>query len=1628
VGSSGDDLLKDGEGAVALSEVTQISVDWTKLRAGSETYTDANAVAGSQAIFDNVATLTDGTPISARLVLVSKSSEILQVDLSRDSTGILLNANNDGNMNGQTASFRLEFFNTNTNQPVTLTAGIVFGDLDANPGNEQVVINSGLINAGVSAGSGVNLTYGDGALTAFGTVDSGAFNTDPTQLATVYAPASSVEFTIGSRGVNSGVFLFGNSLNTFNFIDPFADSTTDDDVLIGGDGNDTLYSGVGNDTVSGDAGNDMIYGGAGNDLLSGGTGNDTILFGTGNDTVYGGDGDDIFDDAGGQPNNTGSNLIYGGAGKDLGWDGAGNDTIYGGDGNDSIYGDNNGDDVIYGDAGDDALGGGLGNDTLVGGEGNDNIAGNEGDDFIVLGAGDYASGGTGNDIFTLDNTLTGNAAITIVGGENTGDNDVLDLRGLTGAVVTFGGGNNEAGMASYQNTAGETLTIAFSEIETVLQDPADVVDGTVGDDTMLPGFTDLDGDQVDGADGLNDTIVAGAGNDIVDAGLGDDTVYGGAGNDSLSGDVGNDALFGGDDNDTLAGGLGDDILDGGDGDDILFGNDGADLLFGGLGDDSLSGGIGNDSMVGGAGNDTFAGGPGADTMLGGAGDDVCQLFDSFGNDSILGGENAGDADVIDLSGVTGGGVTLTLVGNESGTVAGEVSTASFAEIEEFILTNQSDTVNGAGATSPAVIDAGAGNDSITTGTGNDTVAGGTGNDTVDSGAGNDVVGGGDGEDELSGGAGEDTLSGDAGDDYLSGGLGNDSLLGGDGDDIIEGGDGADTVDGGSGNDFAFGDSGNDLINGGTGDDYLDGGTGDDILYGDAGTDFLIGGAGNDTLYGGDGDDLITVGAGDEAFGDAGDDVFTVDPTLTGNAGITIIGGEAGEDLTDPTNGGDGDVLDLRGLTDVSVIFGGGNDEAGTATYRNAAGDLVSITFSEIETVLQDPDGTVDGTVGADTMGPGYTDPQGDQIDDGTDGNNDTIASGAGNDTVDAGLGSDLVDGGTGDDNLAGGVGNDTLLGGDGDDSLDGGTGNDILSGDDGNDTLLGGAGNDILSGGNDNDSLVGGDGDDSLNGGLGNDIIYGGAGNDTVDGGDGDDFINTRTTLGTGVPNQGLTFPGNPALSYPSDPNPNDDRDSILGGAGNDTILSGDDNDTVYGGSGNDLIDTGFDDDIVFSDDGNDSIAGNEGRDTIYGGAGDDVLSGALLPSDPDFAASLVYDLVDEGGFDPLPNNNTDLIYGDTGNDVIYGGDDADTLYGGADNDTLYGGIDNDLIFGDDGNDLLLGEQGNDVLYAGAGTDTLIGGSGNDTLYGGDGDDIVTIGAGDAAFGGSGDDIFTIDTSLAGTAGVTVVGGETGEDLTDPANGGAGDVLDLRGGGNVQVVYNQLDPTWNGTTSESGTATYQNSAGETVTVSFNEIESVVVCFVSGTMIDTAEGERAIETLQVGDLVRTADHDYQPIRWIGSSSVAAKGHVAPILIKAGALGNTRDLKVSPQHRMVLGGWQAEMLFGDDEVLVAAKHLVNDSTILRVTGGEVVYFHMLFDTHEIVFAEGAPSESFHPGQEGWGALAQEARAEILELFPDLASGDFSPYGASARRSLKAYEASVAAQFFAQGDMAGQGGPQT
>jgi len=159
------------------------------------------------------------------------------------------------------------------------------------------------------------------------------------------------------------------------------------------------------------------------------------------------------------------------------------------------------------------------------------------------------------------------------------------------------------------------------------------------------------------------------------------------------------------------------------------------------------------------------------------------------------------------------------------------------------------------------------------------------------------------------------------------------------------------------------------------------------------------------------------------------------------------------------------------------------------------------------------------------------------------------------------------------------------------------------------------------------------------------------------------------------------------------------------------------------------------------------------------------------------------------------------------------------------------------------------------------------------------------------------------------------------------------------------------------------------------------------CFTPGTLIAVPGGAVAVEALAVGDAVVTLDHGPQAVRWIGRQRVDGTGALAPVRFETGALGNSRPLLVSPQHRMLVTGWRAEVHFATDRALVAARHLAGLPGVAVTPMREVEYIHVMFDRHEIVLAEGIPSESFHPG----GLLAERdpaVRAEILAVFPELA----------------------------------------
>lgn len=176
--------------------------------------------------------------------------------------------------------------------------------------------------------------------------------------------------------------------------------------------------------------------------------------------------------------------------------------------------------------------------------------------------------------------------------------------------------------------------------------------------------------------------------------------------------------------------------------------------------------------------------------------------------------------------------------------------------------------------------------------------------------------------------------------------------------------------------------------------------------------------------------------------------------------------------------------------------------------------------------------------------------------------------------------------------------------------------------------------------------------------------------------------------------------------------------------------------------------------------------------------------------------------------------------------------------------------------------------------------------------------------------------------------------------------------------------------------------------------------NAVVCFAAGTQIKTISGDVRVETLEAGDLVLTADHGYQEILWIGKTRLSPRQlggtpNLVPIRIPAGALGNglpTEPLLVSPQHRVLVRSELVEEMTGAAEVLVAAKHLVGTAGIhIARDVTEVEYWHFLFAQHEVVFANGAPSESLFTGAEALKSVSSAARVEILALFPELAKMD-------------------------------------
>jgi hypothetical protein len=196
----------------------------------------------------------------------------------------------------------------------------------------------------------------------------------------------------------------------------------------------------------------------------------------------------------------------------------------------------------------------------------------------------------------------------------------------------------------------------------------------------------------------------------------------------------------------------------------------------------------------------------------------------------------------------------------------------------------------------------------------------------------------------------------------------------------------------------------------------------------------------------------------------------------------------------------------------------------------------------------------------------------------------------------------------------------------------------------------------------------------------------------------------------------------------------------------------------------------------------------------------------------------------------------------------------------------------------------------------------------------------------------------------------------------------------------------------------------------------DDIPTGIPCFTPGALITTPIGVRPVEELAVGDLVITKYHGLQPIRWIGQKRISgarmfAMPELQPIRIRKHALGHnnpSEDLIVSQQHRMVVRHALARLYLDNDLCLIPAKSLLSLPGVSHVGVAPTTYIHLMFDQHEVIYANDSETESFHPGSLILSGMEQSVQDEIYEIFPELRDHDVvAAYGATALPALSGAE---------------------
>ncbi len=1164
-------------------------------------------------------------------------------------------------------------------------------------------------------------------------------------------------------------------------------SSTENDLIVGDDGDNEFDGGAGNDTILGLDGSDTLRGGDGNDSLNPGTnddGYDEIVPGAGQDTVDFSDVDSTTSVGLGQWDlDAGVTVTINGqtntASVDKGANGTtqiinvGNTFTWGL----SVFGSSHNDIFNITPVNDE--------DTFLG------VTGREGDDTFNFFAGDgfvrlnyRQSDVTSGVNVNLNTGLVSNDGYgdqdTINGVENLSelrttmlDDSVLGSDGRDRVILMAGNDTADGGdgfdLIRYDRSQVEAVNVNLQ---------TGTATGTWRGEAFNHQISNFE--EVRGSRDGNDTII---GNDAVG-----EYIEGRGGDDSISGGGGDDTLIGEEGNDTLLGGDGSDRLESGDGDDSInpgSNNDGYDEIIAGTGNDTvdfsdlaLNGSAGLqhydldagitvtvDADTNSASIDKGANGTtqivdiynalnGYGIDIGGtAHDDIFNIISGSDQDPFLSLRGDAGNDTFNLSAGDG---FLRLDYRSFGGVTGVNVDLSTGAVSEDGFGGQ-DTINGVDNVNE-----------IRTTMLDDSVLGGDGRDRVILMAGNDTADGGDGFDllrydrnqveavnvNLNTGTATGTWRGEAFNHTIS-----------NFEEVRGSRDGDDTIIGSN----AVG----EYIEGRGGDDSIRGGGGEDTLYGQEGNDTLLGGGGSDRLEGGDGDDSLNPGSNSEGYdaiiAGAGNDTINLS-NLGSSAGVGLEHWDLDAGATITVNGATNSASVDKGVNGTTQIINISNaiNDWGLDVSGTHYDDIINITSgpnanSFIAVIGEGGNDTFNINAGASHVRLDY---RRSDVFNGVDVNLSTgIAANdgyGGEDTINGvenltslrtTMLDDSVIGSAGDDQIILMAGNDTADGGDGIDlirydrtgveavnvNLNTGTATGTWRGEAFNHQL---SNFEEIRGSRDfGDTLTGKDGQaneidgqggkDTIQGGEnGNDSLHGGDGNDSLTGLSGDDFL-----TGDG---------GKDVLRG------DEGRDTLIGGLGGDTLLGGDQADSLVGDDGRDELFAGEGADTLEGGDGNDTLGGSGGNDRIfgqlgndigYGGQGNDIMDGGE-GNDQFFAGKGNDTVYGRLGDDVLGGAaGDDQIFGEDGNDTIFGGKGEDVLGGGSGNDSLAGGADNDTLFGGADNDVLRGGGGNDSLSAGTGTDTLDGGTGNDTLRGGSDDDtfvfsngvdqVVDFGAGD---------------------------------------------------------------------------------------------------------------------------------------------------------------------------------------------------------------------------------------------------------------------------------------------------------